>query len=232
MEKFPSPRRATIAAMSDFLDAIKSGDAARAGAMLDADPKLLHRSENGVTPLLTAIYHGKSDIARMLVERGAPLSFGEACAIGDEARVHAMLAEDRSLLDARTADGFPPVGMAIFFGHGALARWLIEQGADVNAAATNAQRVAPLHAAAAVCDRETLRALLARGADPNARQQMDYAPLHGAASRGDIEAAQLLLAHGADPDARGSDGMSVADLARKYGQAAFGEWWEMRSGEG
>jgi ankyrin repeat protein len=212
--------------MSELTDAIKAGDAARVSALLDGDATLVNASENGVTPLLTAIYHGKNDLARMLVERGAALSFGEVCALGDEARAKAMLAADRSLLDARTADGYPPVGMAIFFGHGALARWLIEQGADVNAAATNAQRVAPLHAAAAARDRETMRMLLERGADPNARQQMDYVPMHGVASRGDIEAAQLLLDHGADRNARGSDGMSIADIARKYGQAAFAEWWE------
>ena len=62
--------------------------------------------------------------------------------------------------------------------------------------------------------------------DPNARQQMDYAPLHGAASRGDMETAKLLLAHGADRAARGSDGMTVAGIARKYGHADFASWIE------
>ena len=102
--------------------------------------------------------------------------------------VKEMLAEDPQLLHSRTPDGFPAAGLAIFFRHGELARWLIEQGADVNAAADNAMKVAPVHAAAAACDRETMALLLARGADPNAKQQVDYTPLHGAASRGDITA--------------------------------------------
>lgn len=210
--------------MSEFTDAIKAGDAARAGALLDADPSLLETSETGVTPILLAVYHGKRDVAQLLAARAKSLTFGEAIALGDAERTKEMLANDASLLHSRTADGFPPAGFAIFFGHGELARWLIEQGADVNAAAANAMRVAPVHAAAAACDRETMRMLLERGADPNARQQMHYTPLHGAASRGDIEMAKLLLAHGADRDAKASDGMTPADVARKYAHPEFAEW--------
>jgi ankyrin repeat protein len=215
--------------MSDLTDAIKAGDAERVAALLDADPSVLDQSESDVTPLLLAVYHGKSDIARLLVDRGAKVSFGEAVALGDTARVKEMLAASPELLHSRTADGYPACGLAIFFRHGELARWLIEQGADVNAVAQNANCVAPVHAAAAVCDRETMRLLLERGADPNARQQLDYTALHGAASRGDIEMAKLLLEHGADRDVRGSDGMTVADVARKYGHPEFAEWIERAS---
>lgn len=210
--------------MSEFTDAIKSGDAARVASLLDADPSLLQAAENNITPILLAIYHGQSDIARQLVDRGAPVSFGEAVALGDGERVKSMLANDRSLLHSRSADGFPAAGLAIFFRHPELARWLIEEGADVNAAAENAQRVAPLHAAAAVCDHETTRLLLERGANPNAKQQMEYTPLHGAASGGDVEIAKLLLAHGAERSAKASDGMTPADVARKYGRVEFAEW--------
>lgn len=212
--------------MSELTDAIKAGDAARVNALVDEDASVLTALENGVTPLLLAIYHGKAELARLMVERGAPVSFVEACALGDEARVKEMLRADPRLLHSRTSDGFPGVGVAIFFGHGALARWLIEQGADVNAPAENAMGVAPVHAAAAACDRETMRMLLERGADANARQQMDYTALHGAASRGDLEMAKLLLAHGAQRDAKASDGMTPADVARKYGKTEFAEWLE------
>ena len=212
--------------MSELVDAIQAGDAARVSALIDADPKVLLADANGTTPLLLAIYFGKPEIAHLLIERGAPVTFAEACALGDESRAKQMFTSD--LLNARSADGYPPVGLAIFFGHGALARWLIEQGADVNAAADNPQRVAPAHAAAATCDHETMRLLLERGADPNARQQLDYTPLHGAASRGDIEMAKLLLTHGANRDAKASDGMTPADVARKYGKGEFAEWIEGR----
>jgi ankyrin repeat protein len=180
-------------------------------------------SEN-VTPILMALYQGKPDEARLLAESAPRLSFGEAAALGDLERVRSLLVEDPSLLDSRTADGFPALGLAIFFRQPQVARFLIEQGADVNAAADNAQHVAPLHAAAAVQDRATMELLLARGADPNARQQLDYTPLHGAAARGDIEMAKLLLAHGAQRDAKGADAMTPVDIARKYGHPEFAEW--------
>ena len=210
--------------MSEFTDAIKAGDAARVTALLDADSSLLQSNENGVTPVMLAIYHGKRELAQLFVDRGAPLSFPEACALGDRERVQRMLTENPLLVDKRSADGFPPIGLAIFFGHGELARWLVEQGADVNAAAENAQRVTPLHAAAATCDRETMALLLERGADVHAKQQQDYTPLHGAASRGDVEIAKLLLARGADRGAKAADGMTPADVARKYGHPAFADW--------
>lgn len=211
--------------MSELTDAIKAGDAARVESLIEANPALLQESVNGATPLLVAVYNGQNDIARLLASR-TEVSLGEACALGDADRVKRMLAADPSLLHSRTADGFPPASLAIFFRHSELARWLIAQGADVNAAADNPQRVAPLHAAAAVRDRETVALLLERGADPNAKQQMDYTPLHGAASRGDIEIAKLLLAHGAERTAKAGDGLTPAEVARKYGHPEFAEWIE------
>jgi ankyrin repeat protein len=207
--------------MSELTDAIKAGDETLVTSLIDANPAVVAASEDGVTPLMLAIYHGKSEVARVIAERSPSLSFPEVCALGDVARAREMLASNRSLLEARSADGFPPLGLAIFFHHGELARWLIEQGADVNAAAENALRVAPLHAAAAACDRETTRMLLAHGADPRAKQQMDYTALHGAASRGDVELGKMLLAHGADLAAKGTDDMTPADIAAKYGHP---EW--------
>ncbi|HWS72389.1 MAG TPA: ankyrin repeat domain-containing protein, partial [Thermoanaerobaculia bacterium] len=133
---------------------------------------------------------------------------------------------DPSLLAAFSEDGFPPLGLAIFFRHPELARMLIERGADVSAHARNAQKVAPLHAAVAVADRETIALLLARGADPNARQQNDLAPLHGSAGRGDVDSAKLLLAAGADRHAKSSDGKTAADYARERGFPDFAAWLE------
>jgi ankyrin repeat protein len=205
--------------MSELSEAIREGDAARLEALLDSDPAALHEAEGGVTPLLLALYHGRAELTQLLVARGAAVSFGEACALGDLDRVRRQLDADPSLLDTRTPDGYPPLGLAIFFRHPDVAAFLIEQGADVNAPAHNANGVAPVHAAAAVCDHATMRLLLEHGADPNARQQLDYTPLHGAASRGDLEMATLLLEHGADPTAHGSDGLTPAAIATKYGKS-------------
>ena len=207
-----------------LFDAIKRGDSAAVSSLLDDDPALLTAKENGVSPILLAMYYGHPEIARLLADRSPTLSIHEAAAIGDEAAVRRLLDADPSLLDAFSEDGFPPLGLAIFFRHPALARLLIERGADVSAAARNAQKVAPLHAAAAVADRDTMALLLARGADPNARQQNGVAPLHGSASRGDLESAKLLLAAGADRHAKTSDGKTAAHYARERGFPDLAAW--------
>ena len=211
--------------MSTFFDAIRAGDAAAVTSLLESDPGLLSTRQNNVSPVMWAVYNGKSDVARLLASRVA-ITFHEACALGDIERVLTMLDADPSLLNANAPDGFPPVGLAIFFRQPAVARLLIERGADVTAAADNPMRVAPVHAAAAACDRDTMRLLLERGADPNAKQQMDYTALHGAASRGDVEMAQMLIERGADRNARGSDGKSVAQVAIEHGHPEFAKWVE------
>jgi ankyrin repeat protein len=202
----------------NLFDAIRNNDDATIAALLDGDRSLLDARLNGVTPVLFAVYNGHGELARLFRDRGAVLTFGEACALGDETLALQMLDADPVLLDAYSEDGFPPVGLAIFFRHPKLAQELIDRGANVNAAARNAIGVAPVHAAAAVRDAGTMRLLLARGADANARQQLGYTALHTAAQLGDDEIVELLLAHGADPRAAGDDGKTPADLAEGHGQ--------------
>ena len=208
----------------ELIEAIQKGDAQRVGALLDEDRALLHVKSGSISAVLLALYHGHPQIAQMFVQRGVRLSFPEACALGEAAAMK-ILDGDPSLLNAYSDDGFPPLGLAIFFGHPDLAKALIERGADVNAAAKNPQRVAPVHAAATVRDRATMRLLLERGADANARQQLGFTPFHSAASRGDIDMAKLLIDFGADPNARTEDGKNAIDIAEKYNQPAFAQWF-------
>ena len=192
--------------------------------LIAADRTLLGARAGNVSAVLLAVYYQHPEMARLFVERGAELTFAEACAVGDEARALALLDAAPSLLERRTDDGFPPLGYAIFFRHPALARALIERGADVNAVAENAQRVAPVHAAASVGDVETMRLLLDRGADPNARQHNSFVPLHAAAGNGDLDMARLLVARGADRHARTDDGKDAAAIAAERGRGEFVSW--------
>src|SRR5437763_4675465 len=208
----------------DLIAAIQQGNASRVAELLDADRSLLGARAGNVSAVLLAVYYQHPEIARLFVERGAELTFAEACAVGDETRALALLDADPSLLERRTDDGFPPLGYAIFFRHPALARALIERGADVNAAAENAQRIQPVHAAASVGDVETMRLLLDRGADPNARQHGGFTPIHAAGGNGDVAMAELLVARGADRNARTDDGKDTAALAAERGRSPFVAW--------
>lgn len=208
----------------EFLAAVRSGDQRRVEEFLAADASLASTNEGGVSAVLLAIYNGRREIARLLIDHGAPVGFFEACAIGDLGKVKEMIASDRSRLTTYSADGYAPFGFATFFGNPEIDRFLLDQGADVNMQARNAQRVGAIHAAAAVCDHEMMKLILSRGADPNARQQMDYTALHTAAGRGDVAMATLLLSHGASRETKASDGKTPADVAREHGHDAFAEW--------
>ena len=168
----------------------------------------------------------EADALQAVEMREPPLTFHEAATRGDLARVRELLDGDPALLDAFGDDGFNAVGLAIFYRHPEVARFLIERGADIAAASRNAMNVAPVHAAATQGDRDTMELLLDRGADPNARQQLDYTPLHSSANRGDAETARLLVARGADARAKAGDGRTPADVARERGFNELAEWLE------
>src|SRR4051812_45571978 len=111
-----------------LFEAIQNNDAAAISALLDADRSLIGARQNGVTPILFAVYNGHAELARLFVDCGTVLTFGEACALGDETLALRMLDADSSLRDAFSEDGFPAVGLAIFFRRPALAKALIDRG--------------------------------------------------------------------------------------------------------
>ena len=95
----------------------------------------------GFTPLLFAARHGDVDSARALLEAGA--------AVNNPA-----------------ADGNSPLVMAAMSGHERLAEFLLERGAEPDASGAG---YTALHAAVLRSQPGLVRALLARGANPNAR---------------------------------------------------------------
>lgn len=222
--EYDCPMTSPMTSQEEFIAAIRGGDAARVAELLDADPSLAGIRHDNLSPILLALYVGKNDIARLLADRTPSRSFYEACALGELDRVRELLDADPSLLSRYSDDGFAPIGFSTFFGHPEVDRFLLERGGDVHAQATNSMRVGLVHAAAARCDRGMMRLALERGANPNARQQVDYTPLHTAAARGDREMAELLLAHGADRNSKASDGKTPADIAREHGQEEMARW--------
>jgi ankyrin repeat protein len=118
-------------------------------------------------------------------------------------------------VDAYSADGFFPLGLAAFFGHEDAVRLLLARGANPNLSARNAMRVAAIHAASAAGSLPIARALVEAGADVNAVQQAGFTPLHAAAMSGRLDLVKLLLDHGADPSAKADDGRTALVMARE-----------------
>jgi ankyrin repeat protein len=171
---------------------------------------------NGVSALLRAVYRGDAAAVAAILATGPELDIFEAAAVGDLARVRALIEADPSQARAFAVDGFHPLGLAAFFKHPDVVTFLIAAGADVSAPSRNRMKVTALHSAIAARDIESTLALIAAGADVNAGQQDSFTPLHEAAQNGDRDILEALLAAGADPSAKLSTGERPADLARKH----------------
>jgi ankyrin len=163
--------------------------------------------KGGSTALLFAARQGNLESARLLLAAGAD--------VNDE-----------------SPDGYSVTLLASHSGHGALASWLLEQGADPNA---NGAGFTPLHSAALAGDLDLVKALLSHGADPNApiiratpvrRLGEDLAlpaPLVGAtpfflaAKFADVSMMRALAAAGANPLAPAADGTTPLMAAAGVG---------------
>lgn len=180
--------------------------------MLDQGPRRIVKTSRqdatdaemgGNTPLLFAAQVGDADSAKLLLAAGANVN--DATGEGNSALVVAALA-----------------------GHGSVAAVLLDAGADPNAAGGG---YTALHAAVLRSDLQTVKALLARGANPNAtltkgsrvnRFGLQWAlyntlvgatPLFVAACYLEIDIMRALLAGGASPMLALPDGTTALLVA-------------------
>ncbi len=203
------------------------------------------RTAGGFTPLLYAVLAGDGETVRVLLDNGAA-------------------ANDAS------PDGVSALMLALTKRHEELALLLIDRGADPHYDRRDAARAAhrraagargpapveagaesvdfagytALHLAAATGQHRALRALLAAGADPDARMdrpkrftdafevgvfaspgagrltQLGSTPFMVAAKTADVEAMRMLAEAGADPFAKTDDGTTALILAAGLGKRA------------
>jgi hypothetical protein len=157
----------------------------------EGDPfrDVVMQPQGGFTPLLFAARQGRIENARLLLDAGADVN--ETAPNGDSALV-----------------------IASFSDQGRFAAFLLERGADANAAGAG---YSALHTAVLRGDLELVKALVAHGANPNVRitkgsrqhretnwfalsQAMAGAtPFFLAAKYAEVEIMRLLAANGADP---------------------------------
>ncbi len=127
------------------------------------------------------------------------------------------------------------MGSASYHGHWRLCQFLLEHGADANAAAEDTGET-PLHNALAKSDREVydrvVQVLLVHGANPNAATRPGVetgafmrdcrtkgeTPLHRAAAFGGVETIRMLKEAGAILDAKDMNGETPLSWGSWYGR--------------
>ena len=176
----------------------------------DADPP---RPEGGFTPLLHATMAGNLEGVRVLLAAGANV-------------------------DDAAPDGTTPLILAINKHQEDVALFLLEKGANPNAADAG---YTALHTAAATGQMTVAKALVARGADPNGRltmplrlsaafipynpelvsgrlSQVGATPFMLAAKSVDTRMMRLLVENGANPRLKANDGTTAIALAAGLGK--------------
>jgi ankyrin repeat protein len=102
-----------------------------------------------ISELMLAQYRGDDEAVARLLAAGHELNVHEAAAVGDTARLQALIDGDAALVRAWSADGAQPLHFAAFFGRVEACRLLLERGADPKVHARGFNGVAPINAAAA-----------------------------------------------------------------------------------
>ena len=105
--------------------------------------------------------------ARLLLEKGATYDLTIASALGDLDFITRALDADPARINEIRSNGRRPLSAAVEFGHDAVARLLLDRGANPSWPEQGSPRGASLHCASRTGNQPLVELLLAHGADPN-----------------------------------------------------------------
>lgn len=197
---------------------IETGNGNALYDLLMANPGLvLMRTSSNVSPLMLACYYKKPELAAIILHHVQDISIFEACAMSKLDAVAQLIYLNPGLINEFSDDGFTPLGLAAYFGHEDITRYLLLKEADPNIPSNNGYNVFPLHSAVAADYTMIAKMLLEAGARVNIAQGSGITPLHSAAQNGNIELLIDLLEAGAKVNSRMEGGKTPADLAAERG---------------
>ena len=176
-----------------FLAAAASNDVAAVNWFLSAgmNPNV-KEPESGATALISAATRDSPDVVTALLRGGADVNAKDNA--GYNAILRAIQKANKDIADLLVED--PKL--------------------EVNAQGTNSSTVLISYVWREKED--TVRELLARGADPRLPDGDGDTALHGAAQRGNVNLIEMLLAAGADPNARNKVGGTALMWTATYGR--------------
>ena len=207
-----------MATAAELAEAIQAGNLAAVSAHLDSSPDLLDApNDQGLCPVIHALYARQEAIVALLVARGAAIDAPTAAALGRTDRLQELLDQDQRLIESHSPDGWTPLHLAAHFGRREAVELLLSWGASPSALSLNGLRNTPLHAGLAGQAKELAPLLLDSGTDPNATDANGNTLLHLAAFLGDMGTIHLLLDRGAAPSKQNENNITPADLAAGQG---------------
>jgi ankyrin repeat protein len=240
------PNSALVSGETPLMAAVDKGhiDAVRALVEHGADVNV-KETKGGQAALMWAAAGRHPAIVKLLVEHGADVrarSNGDFTALlfaaqqGDVESGRTLLQAGADVNDARKTDRLTALMVAAASGHTEFSVLLIEKGAASGLGDQNGYTA--LHYASLDPKRADLvKALLDRGANPNARTTKDSranttsgvslkgaTPLFLAASRGHVETVRALVAGGADPSITTDAGTAPLHVATWGGDPYFRDW--------
>ncbi|XP_072034633.1 uncharacterized protein [Amphiura filiformis] len=133
---------------------------------------LSDKDNEGNTALHLAVGNRHIDVARALIERGAPVN----C--------------------KKSTNGFTPLHQAAIIGEEQLAQMLIDKGAETEI--HDNEQMTPLHRSAMYNRVDTILLLIRQGLYLDSKDEDNFTPLLCAAWKGQTEAGKALLRYGAD----------------------------------
>lgn len=198
-------------------------DAVRALLDAGADPKPLKWTE-----LMTALVFGTREAVATILDAGADLKAKDrwsrtpwllSLVVGDVPKAELLLSRGAVLSETGNCGAtnlMHAVGYYDALGHPDMVRWLLAQGADVNA--TNEFSETALIAAAECGDAEAVRLLLAAGAKLDHEDQVATRAISAART---VEAAKVLRDAGADINFVDGQGSCLLKSAARRGDIPF-----------
>jgi ankyrin repeat protein len=146
------------------------------------------------TAVQAAAQMGQVEIVNTLIDYGADYDICTAAMLGNLDCMDDFLAEDADLVNARGAHGIPLLYFPVIRGHTAVAEYLLQHGADPNAASPDG--ITPLVGAVMFDQPEMAEWLLEHGADLNCKYE-GKTPLEMAVEKKQARLVEILRAHGA-----------------------------------